>query len=826
MTWFATCRKSAVIAVFATAGGPVLAAPQLLARPTPGVVARGQTVQVEVLLADGDARLYGVLDAPGASVVPDGDGHWRLTWTPRDESPLRLTAALPTGETVSTEVPVYGGESGLRWPTGATGIAGGGEPVALLLEGTLSGDVSQLRVAAGMGSIASVIATEDGTRVTYVPPLDPFPRAVPLLLVDTAYPQNDPSLGVLTLRAKTTVPVQTEPGTQVSVELGGRTLPTVVADASGVALVPLVVRPGDETARLTLTDSAGNTNTSTIRLGGDPRPLLVGVAVPGQPNARSPEIIVAAVRAGNRGWTGEAPDCRTRQGAAVPLVPLSPGLWRGAVPAEVADAARVDCDLGLDARTTILLDVPQPVPDRLAVRVSPPELDAQSPVATVRAWVEDPLGERIVGIPPSVVASWGTLTPEADWHQPGVFVAQYDGVAAIAHGQDRLVAQWRLPAGVGSEHDIELSWRVDGAGGTVAARSLDATGHPLPPDSLRLSWGGQELVTQMGEYGWCTAEVPPSQESVWLYVSTNAQGIGRGAFVTPGMAEGRDWTGPDLVFGQSLPILVGPVRQVALSVEPPVLVTAEGRTARIVLSLADQDGSPVTDVPVELSASRGFVSEPRRRVDGSIEATYTPEREGDAGPVEILVGSPDGRFPSTATELTLVPKAAGRAPGLHVGWLVGPDGVSSPWASLDGNLRLDAFPNDLRLRLSAGVYSVRASAREPNTGEALSVGADFVPLGVGLLGQQAHGRLLTWVGAAALVVPYRVSVSLDGSRALRGLALAPPGGHVFVGTGLKTRTGQLDLQLGYLVVSTAPGDGGWQGQVGGFLSTLGYRHGF
>ncbi len=67
---------------------------------------------------------------------------------------------------------------------------------------------------------------------------------------------------------------------------------------------------------------------------------------------------------------------------------------------------------------------------------------------------------------------------------------------------------------------------------------------------------------------------------------------------------------------------------------------------------------------------------------------------------------------------------------------------------------------------------------------------------------------------------------MDTTRGVQGPAMAPPGLHAYAGTGLRTRNGELDLSMGYLLVTTRAGDGGWEGAAGGFLPTVGYRYAF
>ena len=808
------------------------AAPTVHAAAVGGPLGPGERGLLEVLVEEGGQPVDGVLRlTPHASAVLVGPGRWQLPWD-GGTTGLSGTFTHGTQQTVEFEVPLRPApsEPDLRWPDTLHGIAGAEEPVDILLEGSLSGRVEDVRAATAAGQLAAVRSTPNGIEIAVQPPPTPFPRAVPLLVQDIAAPGAPADLGVLVLRARTTIPVRTSPGTRVQVQLGGRSLPVVVADDDGVAAVSALVRPGEDTARLTLEDPAGNKSTSTIRLGGDPRPHLVGIAIPGQGEARRPGIVVGATQANGAPWTGTVPRCATPTGLAIPLVAESRGVWRGHLPAEADGSRTVDCHLGMDAQATLNLPPPPPQPERLVLRVSPPELDARAPHARVRAWVEDRHGDRLAIGLPEVTAAHGVLRPEppAPGSAPpaGVALFDYDGAAAIVAGTDRIAADWSAPAGSGAVRDFDLAWTPTDTGWIVAGRALDEQGRPRLGAELVFRIGDRAFAGTALERGWVSTTVHDAEAPVWLTVSEPSTGRQRGAWLLVGSRGGLDWTAADLSAQHELRIVTGPIRRVNLRTDPPTLVSSGGRTARVKVALLDREGHPVSDVPVELVASRGSLTEPRRRPDGTIEAIYTPEREGDAGAVEILVRSPDEAFPTTATQLELVADDLRRAPGLHLGWLAGSDGLSSPWVGLDGDIALDALPDSVLLRVGVGLYGARALSVDPSSGAPVRVSADLVPVGVGLVGRQTRARLVTWVGGSALVVPYWLRVSVGETTGVKGLALAPPGAHAFGGAGLRTRTGQVDLSLGYVFITTLSGSGGWQGGAGGVLSTIGYRHAF
>jgi len=813
------------------------AAPTVRAAPVGGPLAVGECGLLEVLVEEDGRPVDGVLQVePHSSPVLMGPGRWHVTWTGGPDAQTLHGTFSHGGNTQAFEVDLQPAPASpsLRWPQSLQGVAGSDVPVEVVLEGSLSGRVEDIRAATAAGELAALRSTPEGIEIDILPPPTPFPRAIPLLVQDVAAPGAPADLGVLILRARTTIPVRTTPGTKVVVQLGGRTLPEVVAGDDGVAAVSVYVRPGEQSARISLEDPAGNRSTSSIQLGGDPRPHLVGFAVPGQGDVRQPSIVVGATHASGAPWTGAEPRCATPSGLAIGLAAESKGVWRGHLSASEADGTRtVECHLGLDAQATLTLPRPTPRPERLVLRVSPPELDARAPNALVRAWVEDRHGDRLsIGLPElttnagTLFARQSTSDAAASSSPPGVAIFDYDGREAIVSGGARIEARWSAPAGSGPVRDFDFAWSTDGTTLQLAGRALDAQGRPRLGSDVVFSVGDRRLSGEALDQGWTAASVQAPSDVLWVTVSDPSTGRMRGAWVLLGSSGGPDWTAADLSTRHELRIVTGPVRRVNLRTDPPTLISAGGQTARVRVELLDRDGNPVTDVPVELVASRGTLTEPRRRPDGTIEATYTPAREGDAGAVEILVRSPEEAFPTTATQLELVADALRSAPGLHIGWLAGSDGLSSPWVGLDGDIALNALPDSVRLRVGVGFYGARATDVDPSSGSPVRVSADLVPVGVGLVGRQTRARLVTWVGGSVLVVPYWLRVSVGETTGVKGLALAPPGAHAFGGAGFRTRTGQVDLSLGYVFITTLSGSGGWQGGAGGVLSTLGYRHAF
>ena len=149
-----------------------------------------------------------------------GPGRWQLSW-PGDQPVLRGSFSTE-GQSQPFELSLAAPpeEAALRWPSALDGRAGADEPVVIQLEGELSGRVEDVRAATASGELAAIRSTSAGIEIDIQPPPTPFPRAIPLLVQDVAAPGAPADLGVLLLRARTTIPVRTRPGTRVQVHQG------------------------------------------------------------------------------------------------------------------------------------------------------------------------------------------------------------------------------------------------------------------------------------------------------------------------------------------------------------------------------------------------------------------------------------------------------------------------------------------------------------------------------------------------------------------------------------------------------------------------------
>lgn len=795
-------------------GLAVAATPVLVS--TEGAVHPGDEVPLELAGVEGGApELTATSGSLAGRPQPLGDDRWRVRFrAPVASGEARLLLAssgAPVGLSVPVEPWPAPGVSLPRTQPMTVGSARGARfPLAEITDA--------MRLVGPEGE-----TSREADALIWRPGPDPFPRAVPLLLLDPADP-GLPAATVVLLSARPRLPVRTEAGTRVTVQIGRRSYGPIVADADGVAQASAEVRPGETTATLLLEDAAGNVQRSSLNLGGAPRPALAALAevlLPGQ--ERAPRVHLYAVEASGQPWTGPPPTCVTSLGARARVASVSPGRWTATVPRQPDDGAfavRVDCTLGGVALATVRIPPAPPRPASLDLRISPAEIPADVPRASVRVALLGAEGDRLPASGIMLEAELGRL--EEVEPGPGALRAVYAGDAAVAAGADTLVARWSPPTGAGTVRAVQLSGeRVAGADhARVHARALDAMGRPLAGVPMQIRLGPTTVEVETDIQGWATAAVPARGPVV--VPEAWAAGVTRRLTLPTGVVVGPVPGRADLEARVRVPIRTGQVRRVFLSTDPGTLVLTGVERARVVVRLEDQDGNPVADPSLRLVASEGVVTRPRRRADGTYEALWAPPPGMTYGRIRIAAESGDGSFAATSTDLDVVPREARRAPGFAVGWLAGPRGVSSPFLRVSGDLRLPVAGGRVYGRAWVGLYGEQASTTDV-TGLDVAVDLALVPIGIGAATRQERGRLAGWIGASFVLAPYRLEAQVGDAVPARGLGWANPGFEIGTGGGWRLRGGELTADVGYLFLSTTPDGIGWRGPVGGFMSTLGYR---
>lgn len=799
--------------------------------PLPGAVAPVWVVLSEDgLPSEGAAPQVsvsaGALLRPPAELSP---GVWEVLYqAPAEGSHASFAVGPEQGRVFVRVALAEPPEPALGLPAQVQGVVG--QPVAIEVRSRVPLVPDQLQVATLEGQVSAVTPAPGGLALTWSPGADPFPRAVPLAVRDRRNPAETPAWTVIQLRGRARVPIQTEPGSRVTLRVGGRTYGPFAAASDGLATASIEVRPGEDLAEVLVEDSAGNVQKSSLALGGAAAPSLVAIAeerlVAGQ---RPPPLHLKAVDADGRPWRGPAPTCDSSLGQPGPLVSTGPGTWRTSLPALPEDAffdVRVECALQDQARVSARIPVESATPSRLSIRAWPEDLSGDSPVAQVLVALENQIGERVAGEGLSLTADRGRVTVE-EGGAPGSLRATYDGAAAVATGEDTLRARWTKQTGSGGPWDIALAAPpLDESAPTLTLRAaaLDRGGLPLPGVDLTLSVDQAEVVARTDARGWASAELPrPTRLPAVLEARVGSlvrrAVLFRGAGVTP------DPRALDLVAERTIKIEAGRVREVFLSADPPALEAGTGARAVVVVRLLDRSGHPVTDLPPHLEVSSGAISEPKARQDGSFEAVYTPPAGLPYGQVSVTAsgaaGTP-GEFRGTTT-IELLPRRITRAPGLELGVLLGGGGNLSPWLSFEFDQRLAWTRLPLFARFSLGTYADHATGTDEVTGADLRMDLRLFPLSAGVLARAEGRRRATWLGVALVTAPYQLEMRLDDQLVVQGPGLTPPGFSLFTGLSWRVRLGEVELAARYLALSTGPTEVGWQGSVGGVATTLGYK---
>jgi len=689
-------------------------------------------------------------------------------------------------------------------------------------------DASALRTASSEGRL-SVIDEDGALWLEWAPPSTPFPRAVPVGVLDAARP-GAPTWAVFSLQAGLPLPIQTAPESAVSVRVGRRVYGPFRADAEGYVTPTIEVRPGESVARVTATDPLGNQQVSTVALGGSLLPSLVGIAEGSlHPDLPEPAVHLLGIRSDGRPWRREGSlSCTNRRGDALSPVLVGDGQWRVPVPVPIApiEDERISCVLDGQARAQVTVPLGSLSPTQLLLRVDPPHLSADAPTASVRAHVEDHLGQRGPVETLSLTAEHGELESAA----AGNYLAGlYSGERAAPHGGDTITATWVRPSSTLDVWQLQLSAIAQPTGEVLlGGRALDRHGEAVRGAAVTLRTEGVEIVAETDATGWASVLLPkPNDRSV--YVSAHTGVLDRYAVILPGQSTGRTPSAPDLRVTEQIRVNAGRIRGLFVTTEPRIIAANSG-IARVEVRPVDAGGNPVLDEDIVLKASAGRLSMIEPEPNGSYFATYTPPEGVDAATVEITASTVDGDYAAT-TDLTILPRIFeqmfsvsggtlwnGRAASLN-GWGSARYARQLPWSLTTGASVFTTW-----WHLDVGGYALQL---EEQDGAAELELLTFVNTsGPGASVRRQQRRNAAWGGVTISPNVSWTRARLGGEEVLRGwrTSLQPAAGvQVFAGVGWQLGSGEWMLELRAFSLNQTAETIGWEAQVGGFSATAGYN---
>lgn len=781
----------------------------------------GERVSIEVATGDASGPVRGPPPALSASrgrvtgaVTEVGPGRYLADYVApgsgADVDEIRVQ--FPGAPAVAWPIAIRPAMPRLASPRDADAPAGAPR-VEVLFPAADPPEVEDVLVRASEGRVLEVRREANGIRVALQPGPERAARVLAVGVLDLRLPGAQPAWGIVRLRGRHSGNVTAEPGSRVTLRLGGRSYGPFVADSTGSAAVSFESLPGEGSYAIGVADDLGNTQEIESPLQAVTRPVVLALE---RATASGLDILLAAWTASGVPWGGVPATCRTT-GDREPAVPLGRGTWRfgaRAAPGGESFDVRVECGVA-DSIVPLRVPVRAGVPARVELRVYPGELDADFPLAEAQAVLLDARGDRLPPEGLELQAEWGEVIVE---RRGDALRAEYRGSEAVAHGTDVVRASWSAAPSRGAAWSVDAWARWEEGRLAVLARPRGRSGGPLAGIPVEIRVGDVLANGITDASGWVSAELAVAEGDVARARVVAGAAMAEVAAFRGGGAALPEPSAPDLWERVSLPIRAGKVRQVFLAAEPRPLLTGGGDTATISVRLLDAAGNQVRDEPLRIEASEGTVGALFTRADGTVEASYAPPPGQPAGVVRITARSGLG---SWSTELELVPRPVRGSVGIDAGWLSNLGAVSSPRLGL--SLEHDLPVPLLGLRLGVGAYRFEGAASDASTGQDIAVQAEFVPIDLGLVVGRRSPRWSFSAGVSGVLLPHLVRARVGGELAVDGAGVGPPAALVRIRGGHRVDRGEVIAELGYLYATLPGGALSFEGNVGGLQAGVGYR---
>lgn len=676
----------------------------------------------------------------------------------------------------------------------------------------------QIAVSSSEGRVLGVRTEGTTLVVTVVPSPERVARVLAVGVLDLRTPGQLPAFATVRLRAHHGGQVTAEPGSRLSIRIGGRSYGPWEADGAGAVSVSFDAMPGESSYELLVADDLGNTQKSS-----NPVPTVSRATMVALPRAPfdTPGAWIAAWDARGVPGATAVPTCRIG-GTREPATALDRGSWAWALPSSAPIDAVAVCSLG-EATATVRVAKLLSEPTQLLLRVYPEQISVDFPLAEVQAWLVDEEGERLA--PDGIVlsAGLGRLSPVKS---RDAVRADYDGSLAAPTGGDEIRATWRLPEGRGAAAGMDLCIGGTPESREVVVRVLDATRRPLRSAPVELgtqdigSGESRRYSVLTDDRGFLRLPIDAVPRRIWA-----TAGLAMGEAVSADAADvladclpRADASGADLTARFQLPISAGRVRQVSIETEPRTLTLNPGASARVRVKLLDGAGMLVRDESVAFLTSEGTLSATTVDVDGSIVATLVPDNKLSGRTVQITAIAGETRV---ATTLELVPRDVRGAVAISAGYLTNLGPIEGPTAGIAVEHRLPL--GGLAIRAGAAAYGLESSIRDELSGETILVRGTFFPVDAGLSYSQRGPRWSLAANIGLALVPYGLSAEYPGGPTSGGPGLSAPGVVARGSAGYRLGQAEIFFEAGYLLYTVPDSLVSVSGNAGGLTASLGYR---